>query len=223
MTRSSSGRRAVGLLALAAVVAACTRGAPAPMPPAPTPPAPVAATPAPATPAPHVHAAPVDPPVRGAAADVRFLQQMLQHHAQALVMTRLVPTRTARTDLLRLAERIDVSQRDEIDQMGTMLRRRGAAVPADTGHAAHAMMPGMLTPAEVERLGAATGPAFERLFLEGMIRHHEGALVMVRDYLGTPGVAQDPLLFQFANDIDADQRAEIRRMRALLDAMPRQP
>ena len=82
------------------------------------------------------------------------------------------------------------------------------------------LMPGMLTPAQMAALGAAKGPAFDRLFLEGMIHHHEGALVMVKHLFGTNGAAQTSEIFRFASDVDADQRAEIKRMQALLDTMP---
>lgn len=149
---------------------------------------------------------------------------MLAHHAQALVMTELVPTRTTRDDLRMLAERIDVSQQDEIATMQRWLQARGEDVPSmDAEHAAaghHAMMPGMLTRAELDRLAASSGAAFNRLFLEFMIRHHEGALVMVSELFAAQGSGQEPELFSLASDIDADQRADIMRMRRLLDAMP---
>jgi uncharacterized protein (DUF305 family) len=164
-----------------------------------------------------------------AAADVRFMHHMLMHHGQALVMTAMVPTRSTRDDIKRVAERITVSQRDEMALMQRWLRARGEAVPADmdhahhagmsgmTGDAAHAMpMPGMLTPAELARLEASSGAPFDSLFIAGMIRHHEGALTMVREYLATPGAAQESEIFRFASDVDADQRAEIRRLRGLM-------
>jgi uncharacterized protein (DUF305 family) len=156
-------------------------------------------------------------------ADVRFLQDMLAHHAQALVMAALVPARTGRQDLRLLAERIDVSQQDEMTMMRRLLRARGAAeAPAD--HAQHSAaqhqsatpMPGMLTEAELTALREARGAGFDRLFLESMIRHHEGALVMVRRLLDARGGTADPEIYRLAADVDADQRAEIARMRALL-------
>ena len=168
------------------------------------------------------------------AADVRFMQGMIAHHAQALVMTSLVPSRTSREDMRLLAQRITVSQRDEIALMQHWLERRHQQVPsADTifdPHRAHhmaggmagghdmTMMPGMLTDAEMAQLAAATGSEFDRLFLQYMIRHHEGALTMVADLFATTGAAQDPDTFRFASDVEADQRAEIARMRAMLDA-----
>lgn len=162
-------------------------------------------------------------------ADARFMQGMIPHHAQALDMTALVPTRTMRRDVLLLAERIEVAQGDEIAWMQRWLQDRGEEVPmAGAGHAHHgaahhgaghnALMPGMLTPEQLAQLAGATGPEFDRLFLEFMIQHHEGALVMVNDLLASPGAAQLTEVYRFASDIDADQRADIARMRAMLEA-----
>ncbi len=153
------------------------------------------------------------------AADARFMQGMISHHAQAVEMTDLVDTRTASDAMRKLAQRIQVSQTDEIKMMERWLSTRGEEVPS--AHAHHAMagaalMPGMLTAEEMSRLSAAKGREFDRLFLEGMIKHHEGALVMVKDLFGTPGAAQESDVFAFASDVDADQRAEIDRMRSLL-------
>lgn len=148
-------------------------------------------------------------------AEVAFVQGMIAHHAQAVVMTALVPTRTTTREVRLLAERIDVSQQDEIAQMRRWLTARGVAEGDDTqAHHHGGPMPGMLTPEQVSALGATSGAAFDRLFLEGMIRHHEGALVMVANLFATGGT-QDPELFQFASDVDTDQRMEIRRMAAL--------
>ena len=137
-------------------------------------------------------------------------------------MTDLVADRAASEAVRLIAERIRVSQGDEIRRMVSWLSARGEPVP-DTGmtHAHHAgadqgSMPGMLTPAQVDSLRAARGAEFDRLFLEYMIMHHEGALVMVADLFGTEGAGQELDIFRFASDVDADQRAEIRRMRALL-------
>lgn len=158
-------------------------------------------------------------------ADAAFMQGMIPHHAQALDMTALVPTRSSRRDMLLLAERIEVAQGDEIAWMQRWLRDRQEDVPAfDAAHAHHgahgheALMPGMLTPAQLAQLAAASGPEFDRLFLEFMIRHHEGALVMVDDLLSSPGAAQATEVYRFASDIDADQRADIKRMKAMLEA-----
>jgi len=155
------------------------------------------------------------------AADVRFMQGMIAHHAQAIEMTSLLETRTRSAAMKRLAERIRVSQADEIMMMREWLESRGAAVPSE--HAHHApgapLMPGMLSPEEMNRLSAASGEAFDRLFLEYMIRHHEGALVMVSGLFATRGAAQDSVMYAFASDVDADQRMEIARMRAMLKEM----
>jgi uncharacterized protein (DUF305 family) len=117
-----------------------------------------------------------------------------------------------------LAKRIELSQADEIGMMQRWLKRRGAVVPDAHAHHEHGglLMPGMLTPEEMSRLEAATGPAFDRLFLESMIRHHDGALTMVHDLFAAAGAGQDPEMYAFASDVDADQRIEIDRMSALL-------
>ena len=155
--------------------------------------------------------------VRHRAADTRFMQGMIGHHAQALEMVALVDARSRSADLKRLAERIDVSQRDEMQMMREWLTRRGEALPdAHAHHMAHGQMPGMLTADQMQRLAAADGPAFDRLFLEGMIQHHEGALTMVKELFASSGGGQEPEMFDFASEVEADQAMEIRRMRALL-------
>lgn len=173
-------------------------------------------------------AAPAAAQARWSPADIAFMQGMIGHHAQALKMTALVPTRSARADVRLLAERIEVSQASEIAQMRQWLRTRGLDTTAMAGqhqhqHAGgaddHGMMPGMLTEAELEALAAATGAEFDRLFLEDMIRHHEGAVTMVATLFFTNGAGQDPEVFRLASDVDADQRAEIARMRHVLEAM----
>lgn len=170
------------------------------------------------------------PPTGGAAtpthtpADVEFMVGMIAHHRQALEMTALVPTRSRSNAIRLLAERIEVSQTDEIAQMSGWLERRGASVPAAEGHAhGHTpgeVMPGMLSQEEMARLAAATGAAFDRLFLELMIQHHEGALVMVQELMATPGAGQESQIFQLAHEVDADQAIEIRRMRQILATLP---
>lgn len=159
-------------------------------------------------------------------ADVAFMQGMLHHHAQAVAMAALVPSRSTREDLRALAARIDVSQVDEMEAMRQWLRDRGApvALPAQPGaHGAHGsdgpLMPGMLSAHELEALERSSGAEFERRFLAGMIKHHEGALEMVRALFATPGAAEETAIFSFASDVDADQRAEIARMRRLLTAL----
>ena len=151
-------------------------------------------------------------------ADVRFMQGMIGHHAQALDMTALVATRSRSDAIRKLAQRIELSQADEIKMMQEWLTGRGQKVPDQ--HAHHApgatLMPGMLTPEEMARLAQAKGPEFDRLFLEFMIKHHEGALTMVQDLFAQPGAGQESDVFAFASDVDADQRMEIDRMRAAL-------
>lgn len=151
-------------------------------------------------------------------ADVRFMQGMIGHHAQALEMTALLPSRTSREDMKLLALRIELSQEDEIDMMQGWLEARGEEVPGIHAHHAHGatLMPGMLTPEEMARLTAATGVDFDRLFLGYMIKHHAGALVMVEELFATPGAGQDSEIFAFASDVEADQQMEIDRMGALL-------
>lgn len=151
-------------------------------------------------------------------ADIKFMQGMIGHHAQALEMTDLLKTRTASGDMKKLAERIAISQADEITMMQQWLQQRGQQAPTGREHHMHGgtLMPGMLTPDEMNRLAAAKGRAFDRLFLEFMIRHHQGALTMVSDLFATEGAAQDSDIFAFASDVEADQSAEIARMSSML-------
>ena len=153
--------------------------------------------------------------------DIKFMQGMIGHHAQAIQMVALVPARTQSEDLKKLALRIDVSQQDEIKMMESWLRARGQQVPGPGVHRMNGapMMPGMLTPEEMERLAAATGAEFDRLFLQGMIKHHAGALTMVQELFATAGAGQDSEIYAFASDVDADQRMEIDRMGAMLAHM----
>jgi uncharacterized protein (DUF305 family) len=154
-------------------------------------------------------------------ADVRFMQGMISHHAQAVDMVALIPDRTTREDMRLLGHRIDVSQADEINMMRHWLEVRHQEVPDPHAHHMHGatLMPGMLTPEEMDRLAAASGAEFDRLFLEGMIKHHGGALTMVRELFDTAGAGQDVEIFAFASDVDADQRMEIDRMGAMLNAV----
>jgi len=207
-------------------------------------------------------------------ADVQFMQGMIHHHLQALVMTDMVATRTTNPNIRLLARRIELSQDDEIHLMRTWLEDRGEAVPhipgadepagamdhcamghlpaeqcpmhadvprdhdqmdhaqmdhaqmdhgqMDHGQAGHAhgddgmLMPGMLTQEELDRLAAASGPEFDRLFLEYMIKHHEGAIIMVADLFSTGGAGQEEEIFTFASHVEADQSIEIRRMLSML-------
>ena len=163
--------------------------------------------------------------IRYSEADVRFMQGMISHHAQALEMTELLDTRTESEAMRQTARRIDLSQEDEIEMMQDWLRERGQEVTAiDAHHAPGAMrMPGMLTDEEMESLAAADGVAFDRLFLEKMIKHHRGALTMVENLLDQRGAAQDSQLFAFTSDITADQTAEINRMDAMLAELSTDP
>jgi len=162
------------------------------------------------------------------AAAVQFMQGMIAHHSQALAMVSLIADRSTRADMSLLGQRIAISQRDEIAMMRRWLVDHHEPVPDSAGHAAmmpgmqmgDVLMPGMLTPQQMAELAKATGPDFDRLFLAGMIRHHEGALVMVKELFATNGATQAPEVFRFASDVDADQRAEIKRMRGMLDALP---
>jgi uncharacterized protein (DUF305 family) len=157
--------------------------------------------------------------VRHTDADVRFMQAMIGHHAQALEMTMLLRSRTGRGDMRLLADRIDASQADEMDFMRRWLAARGADAPGEHAHHGSAMMPGMLSAGEMAQLAAASGPAFDRLFLEFMIKHHLGALAMVGELFATPGAGQDSEIFAFVSDVEADQRIEIRRMSAMLQEL----
>lgn len=153
------------------------------------------------------------------------------HHAQAVEMTDLLRTRGRSKELLALGKRISISQTDEIKYMKQWLEDRDqpatmehAHMPEMKGmdHKGHMnmgsmpLMPGMLTPEQMKALARSSGPAFDHLFLTGMIQHHNGALVMVQDLFDTPGAGQDPVLFDFATDIDNTQRAEIEIMRRML-------
>jgi uncharacterized protein (DUF305 family) len=154
-------------------------------------------------------------------ADAKFMQGMIGHHAQAIEMTDLLYSRTNRDDMRALAKRIDISQADEINMMKHWLEVRGQEVPNEHAHHMHGatLMPGMLTQEEMDRLAAAKGDEFDRLFLEGMIKHHGGALTMVKDLFATPGAGQEVEIFSFASDVDADQRMEIDRMGAMLNTL----
>lgn len=163
-------------------------------------------------------------------ADVEFMSGMIPHHAQAVLMAGWAGANGASATLQALTERIVVAQRDEIGFMQRWLRERGRPVPE--GDAAHDMMPGMdhrrlmpgmLTADELQRLHRARGLEYDRLFLEYMIRHHEGALVMVDRLLSSPGAAHDDDVFKFAADVHADQTTEIERMKTMLAALPAGP
>ncbi len=161
--------------------------------------------------------------VQYTAADVEFMQGMISHHAQALEMTELIPTRSGSDTMRKLGLRIELSQADEIQMMQGWLRGRGQEVTDLHAHHAHGatLMPGMLTSEEMKQLAEARGAAFDRLFLELMIKHHQGALTMVEDLLARPGAGQDSDIFAFISDINADQSMEIARMGDMLRELSR--
>lgn len=158
-------------------------------------------------------------------ADIDFMTGMIGHHAQAVTMSQLAPTRSASAAVQRLAERIINAQVDEMATMRRWLRDRNQAVPDSGGmdhstHAmpdmAHAAMPGMLTSAQMRELEAARGTEFDRLFLRYMIQHHRGATAMVKTLFGSVGAGQDLTIFKFAADVNVDQTTEIARMQRML-------
>lgn len=158
-------------------------------------------------------------------ADVRFMQGMIGHHAQAIVMARWAPTHDANPSVRTLAERIINAQQDEILTMQTWLGNRQQTVPdpkvTDMNMTMHGsehemLMPGMLTEAQMKQLDAARGPQFDRLFLTFMIQHHSGAVTMVKDLFATYAAGQDELVFKFASDVNVDQTTEIARMQRML-------
>ena len=158
--------------------------------------------------------------------DVRFMQDMIPHHNQAVQMADLVADRTNRPEVVDAAGRITLSQQDEIEFMDQWLTDRGEPVPDPADHAAmHTShrMAGMATPEQLAELAASEGTDFDRLFLQLMITHHEGAVTMVEELLEQPGSAYDPVLFEFANDVENDQTAEIERMHALLITLSDDP
>jgi len=167
---------------------------------------------------------------RYTAADVRFMTDMIHHHAQAIEISRFAETHGASPPIRTLAARIINAQTDEIRLMRRWLADRDRPAPevhletghvltrvggGDTGH----RMPGMLSPDQLRRLDAARGAEFDRLFLTFMIEHHEGAVVMVRELFSTDGAAQDEEAFRFASDVQVDQVTEVARMRSMLDGM----
>jgi uncharacterized protein (DUF305 family) len=153
------------------------------------------------------------------------MQGMIMHHAQAVEMTALIASHTENKDLRSLGARISSSQSDEIKFMKRWLAARGEpvsmAMPGmkdmDMSRHPMALMPGMLTPEQMEALRKANGAEFDNLFLTGMIQHHNGALTMVKDLFDTAGAGQDAELFDFATDVDSGQRAEIRIMQGMLE------
>jgi uncharacterized protein (DUF305 family) len=158
--------------------------------------------------------------------DVKFLQDMIPHHQQAVEMAALVRERTNTPEIVDVAGRITASQEDEIKFMQDWLIDRGQATPARSDyhgmHTAHHMA-GMASPEDMAKLATLTSTDFDRLFLKLMITHHDGALTMVDELLDQPGAAYDPVLYEFTNDVTNDQESEIERMHALLITLSDDP
>jgi uncharacterized protein (DUF305 family) len=171
--------------------------------------------------------------------DIDFMQGMIHHHAQAVEMVDLLRTRSRNRKVQALGNRISISQTDEMKFMRQWLEERGQPAPMAHGAMDHSamghdmkghdtkamggmdmanmpLMPGMLSAQQMKDLAKASGPAFDRLFLTGMIQHHTGALIMVEDLFDTAGAGQDHVLYDFATDVDNTQRAEIEIMKSLL-------
>lgn len=215
MTRSA-------VCVVVAALAACAR-TPAPAAPAPRSTATATATVAAAAATPAATGRPIT------AADIRFMSGMIGHHAQAVMIAGWAPSHGANPSIQTLAARIIVSQNDEIRFMQNWLRDHGQPIPAvDTAHAHMAMpgmdhgemMPGMLTSEQLAQLDAARGKEFDRLFLTFMMQHHRGAITMVNQLIGTPGAAQDDVMFKYISDVNADQSTEIDRMATMLLSLP---
>jgi uncharacterized protein (DUF305 family) len=160
-------------------------------------------------------------------ADVRFMQDMIVHHAQAVAMAELVADRTNTEEIVAIAGRIEASQDDEIKFMREWLAERGEpeqmAMMAGHDHSKHPVMMGMATPEQMQALAEAEGAEFDRQFLTLMIAHHEGALDMVEKLLAQPGSAADPILFRFIGDVENDQKTEVERMDVLLAGLSPDP
>jgi uncharacterized protein (DUF305 family) len=156
------------------------------------------------------------------------MTHMISHHAQAIVMAKLAPTHGASPAVQTLCARIINAQNDEISLMQNWLRDRNQPVPDArpmpmkmmmNGQVMEMLMPGMLSDEQMKQLDAARGTDFDKLFLRGMIQHHQGAITMVRQLFATPGAAQDEAVFKFANNVNIDQATEIRRMQQMLLAV----
>ena len=185
-------------------------------------------TPAPATPPTRSTAASDTAPPLYTAADIEFMDGMISHHAQALLMAGWAESHGASPAIRTLTSRIINAQRDEIAGMQRWLRDRHQPVPEPNPHGMtmnmggmqHAMlMPGMLTEDQLKQLDAARSKDFDRLFLTFMIQHHQGAVTMVNNLFATPGAAQEMTVYKIASDISADQTTEIERMQKMLAPM----
>lgn len=179
---------------------------------------------APGTPSRRLPPSATAPAPQRSEADIEFMRGMIMHHGQAVEMTALIPSRTENKAIRALGARISLSQSDEMKFMNRWLIARGEPISMSMpgmsdmdrhGNRMHAM-PGMLTHKQMDALRQAKGAEFDRLFLTGMIQHHNGALVMVKQLFDTPGAGQDADLFDFASDADNTQRAEIRIMQDML-------
>lgn len=159
------------------------------------------------------------------------MQGMIMHHSQAVEMTDLIDSRTSNPAVILLGSRISQSQVDEMKFMQRWLEVRKETATLSvvgekpshghgTGSAKANLMPGMLSPEQMQTLRNAKGAEFDRLFLTGMIQHHEGALAMVKELFETAGAGQDAEIFNFASDVDSGQRAEIKTMETLLGIKP---
>ena len=159
--------------------------------------------------------------------DVEFMQGMIMHHGQAVEMTAMIEARTQNKGIRLIGAKISQSQADEMNFMKRWLVLRGEKTEMQMkemsgmdgmnhSNSVH-LMPGMLTPKQMEKLKNAKGAEFDKLFLKGMIQHHEGALVMVKDLFETAGAGQDAEIFNFSSDVDTGQRAEIKIMQEMLD------
>jgi len=160
-------------------------------------------------------------------ADTQFMQNMIMHHAQAVEMTALIDSHTENKELRTLGARISRSQSDEIKFMKRWLSARNESTSPPMHHMAgmamssHQMlMPGMLTDKQMTALRNARGHEFDELFLKGMIQHHNGALIMVKELFDTAGAGQDAELFNFTTEVDSGQRAEIKIMQTMLGENP---
>jgi uncharacterized protein (DUF305 family) len=161
-------------------------------------------------------------------ADIAFMTGMIPHHAQAVIMAGWAPSHGASSDIAILCERIVVGQTDEIRSMQEWLRDRGQPVPdakstrmkmTMNGVEHEHLMPGMLTDEEMAELDRARGSEFDRLFLIGMIKHHQGAIDMVNELFKAYGAAQDDVIYKFASDVFADQSIEIEVMNRMLESV----
>jgi uncharacterized protein (DUF305 family) len=170
----------------------------------------------------------VDPQHAYTPADVNFMNGMIAHHAQALLMASWAGSHGASATIMTLTSRITNAQQDEIAGMQKFLRDRHQPVPEPNPHGMsmnmsgmqHTMlMPGMLTEDQLKQLDAARGKEFDRLFLTFMIQHHQGAVTMVKELFDTYGAAQDITVYKLASDISADQTTEIERMQKMLASM----